>query len=157
MAKSLDDLSHLITDKIIRNLFCRSVFHSYFDNFEQYTNELTGAGSVHRAHGIMMQELLVEDGESHGGKTVTIQQQEKTGERSYKFQYTRPPEENLYLGLRKNPPMVINTTIIPEGEEQQSQMLFESLMWILTRMVSKENGSQDGLALFLFLDQNLSA
>ena len=88
LAKSLDESSHLLTDKIVRNPSCRSVFHSDFDNFDQYTNELTGAGSVHRAHGIMMQELLVEDGESHGDETVTIKQQEKTGERSYKFQYT---------------------------------------------------------------------
>ena len=123
---------HLLNDKIIRNPFCRSVFHSYFDNFDQYTNELTGAGSVHRAHGIMMQELLVEDGESHGGETVTIQQQEKTGERSYKFQCTRPPEENLYMGLQKNPLMIINTTIIPEGEEQQSIWYFweERMMFL---------------------------
>ena len=143
LAKSLDESSHLLTTNIIRNPSCVSVFHSDFDNFDQYTNELTGAGSVHRAHGIMMQELLPADGESYGGNVPELQPQEKTGERSYKFKYTRPPEDNLYMGIRKNPPMHVETTCIPGGEGEQQLMLIESFTWILLRIVTTEKGPQE--------------
>ena len=33
------------------------MFHSAFDNFDQYINDVKGAGSIHTAHGIMLQEV----------------------------------------------------------------------------------------------------
>ena len=41
----------------MRNPLGRSVFHSEFDNFDKIVNELYGAGSVHTAHGIMLQDI----------------------------------------------------------------------------------------------------
>ena len=34
-----------------------SVFHLEFDNYDQFINSINGKGSVHTAHGIMLQEL----------------------------------------------------------------------------------------------------
>ena len=34
-----------------------TLFHSDFDNFDQYINDVKGAGSIHTAHGIMLQEV----------------------------------------------------------------------------------------------------
>ena len=142
LAKALDESSHLLTNNIVRNPSCMSVFHSDFDNFDQYTNELTGAGSVHRAYGIMLQEFLPEVDGSIGGTTPHIQPQTKTKERSYKFKQSKAPEENLYMGIRKNPPMKIHTTDITGGEGQRDLMLLESLIWVFLRLTTSENGIQ---------------
>ena len=143
LAKALDETSHLLTNNIIRNPSCKAVFHSDFDNFDQYTNELTGAGSVHRAHGIMLQEVIPEDNESIGGNIPLTQPHKKTGERSYKFQQTKPPENNLYMGVRKNPSMHIVTTDIPGGGEQRDLMLIEGYVWIFLRATAAEAGPQE--------------
>ena len=49
--------SSILTDKIIRNPVEPSVFHSEFDNYDQLINDLSGNGSIHTAHGIMLQEV----------------------------------------------------------------------------------------------------
>ena len=49
--------SSILTDKIIRNPVGPSVFHSEFDNYDQLVNDLSGKGSIHTAHGIMLQEV----------------------------------------------------------------------------------------------------
>ena len=143
LAKAMDQSSHLLTNNIIRNATCKTVFHSDFDNFDQYTNELTGAGSVHRAHGIMLQELLPEANEAVVGDTPELLPQERNKERSYKFKQTTLPEDNLYMGIRKNPPIRVHTTSIPGGEEQRNIMLFEGLIWVFLRMTAADAGPQE--------------
>ena len=107
LAKALDETSYILGHNIVRNPDCKSLFHSDFDNFDQYTNQLTGAGSVHRAHGIMLQELQPELDESVGGNVPVIQDQKKTGKISYKFQSQAPLSENFYMSVRKNPQLTI--------------------------------------------------
>ena len=138
----MDESSHLLTNSIIRNASCKTIFHWDFDNFDQYTNELTGAGSVHRAHGIMLQELLPEANEEVGGSIPEVLLQKKTKERSYKFKPTKPTEDKLYMGIRNNPSMTINTKSICGGEEQQNIMRFEGFTWVFLRLVSVEAGVQ---------------
>ena len=53
-AKRIHQSSTLLSPLIIRNPSCQSLFHSDFDNFDKFVNELTGSGSVHTAHGIML-------------------------------------------------------------------------------------------------------
>ena len=48
-------------------------------------NELTGSGSVHIAHGIMLQELLPLPGKNIGGYQPDLTSMEKTGERFAAF------------------------------------------------------------------------
>lgn len=143
LAKAMDESSHLLTNSIIRNASCKTVFHSDFDNFDQYTNELTGAGSVHRAHGIMLQELLPEANELVGGNIPDIIPQKKTKNRSYKFQLSKPVEDQPYMGIRNNPSLEINTTTISGGEDQQNIMLFEGFIWVFLRLASVEGGTQE--------------
>ena len=58
IAKKIHQSSTLLSPLIIRNPSCQSLFHSDFYNFDKFVNKLTGSGSVHTAHGIMLQELL---------------------------------------------------------------------------------------------------
>jgi hypothetical protein len=34
-----------------------SLFHSDFDNFDQFVNDLSGSGSIYTSHGIMLQNI----------------------------------------------------------------------------------------------------
>ena len=56
IVNQLEKRSSLITNEIVKNPTIPALFHSVFDNFDQYTNDLKGAGSIHTAHGIMLQE-----------------------------------------------------------------------------------------------------
>ena len=85
IAKRIHQSSTLLPPLIIRNPSCQSLFHSDFDNFERFVNELTGSGSVHTAHGIMLQELLLLSGKNIGGIQADLTLMEKTGERSATF------------------------------------------------------------------------
>ena len=67
IAKRIHQSSTLLSPLIIRNPSCQFFFHSDFDNFDNFVNELTGSGSVHTAHGIMLQELLPLPGQKNTG------------------------------------------------------------------------------------------
>ena len=85
IAKRIPQSSTLLSPLIIRNPSCQSLFHSDFDNFDKFVNELTGSGSVHTAHGVMLQELLPLPRENTGGCQSDLTSIEKTGERSATF------------------------------------------------------------------------
>ena len=53
LANSTNEASSLLTSKIVLNPPPSSVFHSDFDNFDKNTAN----GSIHKSHGIMLQEL----------------------------------------------------------------------------------------------------
>ena len=57
LATALDDASSLLTPQLVRNPSALSLFHSDFDNFDQLVSDLSGSGSVHTAHGIMIQVI----------------------------------------------------------------------------------------------------
>ena len=143
MAKSLDQSSHLLTNSIVRNPACKAVFHSDFDNSDEYVNSLTGAGSIHRAHGIILQELLPEVDELVGGSIPSLASQDKTGERSYRFQQVELSTENLYMGIRKNPTMVKKTTDIPGTKEEQKEMILDTSVWVLLRLIYIDGKEQE--------------
>ena len=50
IAEAVEMSSSTLTNKIIRNPQMMSVFHSEFDNYDQFINRLNGKGSVHTAH-----------------------------------------------------------------------------------------------------------
>ena len=54
LAKAAQDQSNVLSQKIVGYPLGPSVFHSGFDNFDQLVNNITGRGSVHTAHGIML-------------------------------------------------------------------------------------------------------
>ena len=41
----------------MKNPTIPDLFHADFDNFDQYINDVNSAGSIHTAHGIMLQEV----------------------------------------------------------------------------------------------------
>ena len=82
ISKRIHQSSTLLSPLIIRNPSCQSLFHSDFDNFDKFkfVNEVTGSGSVHPTHGIMLQELLPLPGENTGGYQPDLTSMEKTCE-----------------------------------------------------------------------------
>ena len=54
IAQALNEESTILSSKIVTQPTGPSVFHSEFDNFDQLVNSLSGSGSVHTAHGIML-------------------------------------------------------------------------------------------------------
>ena len=64
VARAVESSSSLVSSQIIRRPLGPSVFHSEFDNFDQFVNDLSGKGSVHTAHGIMLQEVTTTQEES---------------------------------------------------------------------------------------------
>ena len=72
IAKALGETSSLLTSQIIRGPVVPSLFHSEFDHFDQLVNSMTGSGSVHIPHGIMMQEILSGVTEDQGGEIPSL-------------------------------------------------------------------------------------
>ena len=66
IAQAVEKTSSFLSTQIVRDPDAPSVFHSEFDNFDQLLNDLTGMGSIHTAHGIMLQEIEGNQ-EQHGG------------------------------------------------------------------------------------------
>ena len=54
---TLGEVSSVLTPHIVCNPAGPSLFHSDFDNFDQNVNDLSGSGSVHITHGIIMQNV----------------------------------------------------------------------------------------------------
>jgi hypothetical protein len=67
IAQGVEQASSLLSSQIVRQPNVPSIFHSEFDNFDQLINTLTGDGSIHTEHGIMMQEVLSDERDDHGG------------------------------------------------------------------------------------------
>ena len=101
LAVAVDNESSLLPPGVVRNPSCASLFHSDFDNFDVFVNELFGAGSVHRAHGIMLQELTPEQGEIGGTKPV-VKEITRTGQRSLRM-IAEPKLQACYMGMCKYP------------------------------------------------------
>ncbi|MFV0264335.1 MAG: hypothetical protein ACK5JN_18200, partial [Kluyvera sp.] len=83
LATALEEASSLLTAQIIRNPSVPSLFHSDFDNFDQYINDISGSGSGHVTHSIMLQNIPSLLGSAHDDHSV-IPVVPKTGTRSLK-------------------------------------------------------------------------
>ena len=57
IANRLKKRSSLITNEIVKNPTSPVLFHSDFDTFDQYINNVKGPGPIHTVHGIMLQEV----------------------------------------------------------------------------------------------------
>ena len=60
LAEALEEAHTILTHQTIRNPHCPSLFHRDFDNFDRFFNDLSGAGSIHTCHGIMLQNIPCE-------------------------------------------------------------------------------------------------
>ena len=60
LAEAVEETHTILTPQIIRNPHRPSLFHSDFDNFDQYVNDLSGVGSIDICHEIMLQNISSE-------------------------------------------------------------------------------------------------
>ena len=102
IANSLQESSSLLTNQIVRQPCSKSVFHSEFDNFDQLVNDMSGQGSVHTAHGIMLQEVSKDNEQSCNN----LPQRERIKQRSWEVLQDNQLAE-VYVSHRKSPTLKI--------------------------------------------------
>ena len=132
IAKALEETSSLLTSKIIRGPVVPSLFHSEFDNFDQLVNSMTDSGSVHTAHGIMMQEILSGMTEDHGGEIPEVPEIPRSKDNSLNI----PIQEELpdcYVGQRKSPSYPVNERIYPGSEGSVELSAVKEMTWLFLR------------------------
>lgn len=138
---ALENTSSLLPLSIIRNPSCPSLFHSDFDNFDEFVNDMCGAGSVHRSHGIMLQEILVESGENTGGTQPELSSTVRTGHRSLHYlPDTQLPD--IYIGKRKSPELQITRKYVDGGSDAYETNMKKNFLWILIRLHCAKTGQE---------------
>ena len=126
--------SSILTDKIIRNPVEPSVFHSEFDNYDQLINDLSGKGSIHTAHGIMLQEVDATVKTSNS----TLQSIPREKKRSLPSQLPSHLDE-CYISQRKSPVLNIQRSFIPGSNEAYLNGNMKDRLWLLLRSRHAEN------------------
>ncbi|MCG7882443.1 MAG: hypothetical protein JAY96_12745 [Candidatus Thiodiazotropha endolucinida] len=141
IAQALEQTSSLLSTQIIREPEVPSLFHSEFDNFDQLINTLTGAGSIHTAHGIMMQEILTGDMEEHGGTVPDIPSLPRTKEKSLKL---RVEEElpDCFVGQRKSPSYTSTKKLYPGSEGTVKTASESNMIWMILRASKSVTGQE---------------
>ena len=128
IATSLQESSSILTNNIIRNPSSISVFHSEFDNFDQYVNELHGSGSIHTAHGIMLQEIS----DDTPSPVSTLPADPRQKQWSWK-QPVFPEFEEVYLTQRQSPMIEIKRLEVPGSRVSSEKAQIRDVTWILLR------------------------
>lgn len=117
-----------------------SVFHSEFDNFYQLLNNLTGMGSIHTAHGIMLQDTEGKT-EDHGVRVEipSSSRKDSSKQRSLNLS-TSESLPGCYVTQRKSPQIKIQQRTCPGSTKAFDEACMQHLLWILIRM--KNSSSQ---------------
>ena len=127
IAEEAEKSSSLLTNQIYREPdHSKSLFHSDFDNYDQLLNNLTGSGSIHTAHGIMMQEV--------GGDLGILPEPAtfpRTGKRSLDIIQPELPE--VYVTARKSPVLTISQHVLPGSPDALLKSIKHQLLWVLAR------------------------
>ena len=105
LATAIDQASSILSTQIVRNPAVPSVFHSDFDNFDQFINEQSGGGSIHTAHGIMLQELEAGESSNSVGSIPIMSFFRRSGRRFYDCSSQDLPHS--YANRRVNPEIYI--------------------------------------------------
>jgi len=136
IAQAVEKTSSFLSTQIVRDPDAPSVFHSEFDNFDQLLNDLTGMGSIHTAHGIMLQEIEGNP-EQHGGTRPETPSTSRSRQRSLKTDQAGSLPE-CYVTHRKSPSLTVNQLVCPGAEEAVVLAMKRNFTWVLLRMKSKE-------------------
>ena len=110
LATMVQQSSNMLTSQIIRNPAGNSLFHSDFDNFDKFT----ATGSVHTAHGIMLQEVGQNDEEAIQLDIPTI---ERTKQRSLDVVFDSQGMSECYVTQRKSPLHAVTIWTCPTGNK----------------------------------------
>ena len=143
-AEALEEAHTILTLQIIRNPHCPSLFRSDFDNFDQFVKDLSGAGSIHICHGIMLKDIPSEptadenNTDSHGESLLSLP---RTGARSLKSltNDTLPP---CYMNKKDSPKMTISHLTLVECRDALSKSMLKYLLWCICRLHSSTVSQQ---------------
>ena len=141
VAKRIHKSLTLLSPLIIRNPSCQSLFHLDSDNFDKFVNELTGSGSVHTAHGIMLQELLPLPRENTGGCQPDLTSMEKTDERSATFGLQETLSE-CQVSKRKSPQFQVCRRSITNAKAEMKKTFLKNILLIIVRLHSSKTNCQ---------------
>ena len=108
LATMVQQSSNTLTSQIIRNPAGCSLFHSDFDNFDKFT----ATGSVHTAHGIMLQEV---DRNVEEAVELDIPTIERTKQRSLDVVFDSREMPECYVTQRKSPSYAVSIWTCPTG------------------------------------------
>ena len=99
------------------------------DLFAAEANVLFGSGSVHTAHGIMLQEILSDEAQVE----EPLLTRERTGERTMSdINVDELPE--VYMTVRKSPLMLINRETYDEAEPIFKESMKNNMFWMTLRI-----------------------
>ena len=138
LAEALEEAHTILTPQIIRNPHCPSLFHSNFDNFDQFANDLFGADSIHTFHGIMLQNIPWEptvDENMIDNQAESLLSLPSTGAHSLKSltNDTLPP---CYMNKRDSPKTMISLLRLVECKDALSKSMLKYLLWCICRLHS---------------------
>ena len=144
LAEALEEAHTILTLQIIRNPHCPSLFHSDFDNFDQFVNDLSGAGSIHTCHGIMLQDIPSEptaDENNTDSQEESLLSLPRRGARSLKSltNDTLPP---CYINKKDSPKKTISYITLVEYEDTLSKSMLKYLLWCICRLHSSTVSQQ---------------
>ena len=136
IAESVEKASHLLTQQIERNPVYASVFHSEFDNFDQFVNMLTGSGIINTAHGIMLQEVYAPSKDSPN--ISSLPEVPRTSRRTLVFNQTDELPE-CFVNKRASPNLTIQQKHYSEGPTAVNESIRRTLLWILIRKGTEDD------------------
>ena len=143
-AEAIESSSQL-SNKIVRSPKGPSVFHSEFDNFDCLINDLTGKGSIHTAHGIMLQEI--QDDQEPQNSTEVLSQVRNHKRSLCLTQDCVLPD--CYISNRQSPKLIVNSLECTDAKNAQAVTLEKQNLWILTRLLEESNQSVPAWAGFI--------
>ena len=132
LAEAVVTSSSTLSNQIIRSSTSASVFHSEFDNFDKLLNDMTGKGSIHTAHGIMLQEV--------SDKTVDLPDKQdlpslpRSKRRSLSLTH-EPSLPDCYISLRRNPPCNNDHLEHHGGKQAINDSMKMNILWVMLRML----------------------
>ncbi|XP_067659430.1 uncharacterized protein [Haliotis asinina] len=132
VAVATQQTTSILPTTIVREPTCPSLFHSDYDNYDEFINELEGSGSVHRSHGTMMQELLVAEEEDPGGTQPVLVSIPRTRERTLKQSEAADLPE-CYIAKRRSPGYKVINKAVDGGKEAYEKIVMKNMLWLLIR------------------------
>ena len=129
IAHSVKSSSSVLSPEIIRNPTGKSVFHSEFDNFDKYVNDIFGSGIVNTAHGIMLQEVESDETASFTHTAVKRTKQKR-------FDCSEPVLPECYVSQRKSPTLTISQKRYEESGPALEDAVMRNMLWVMLRQYS---------------------
>ena len=130
IAKSVQLSSSILSPEISRNPTGKFVFHSEFDNFDDFVNDIFGPGIVNTAHGIMLQDLDT----NQDSAPLPNNHLPKTKERSFRCTEQVLPE--VYVTQRKSPTLITTKRFYQGSSTAYDAAVLRNVLWTVLRSYS---------------------